>query len=103
MPIKIQLKRSTTPGAVPTAGQLDVGELAVNTADAKLYTKHNDGTVKELVLRGPTGSPGPTGPSGPTGPTGPTAPGPTGPTGPPGPPGPPGPLTPCPPPDPGGG
>lgn len=37
--------RSTTPGAVPTAEQLSVGELAVNLADKKWFTKKADGTI----------------------------------------------------------
>ena len=40
------LKNSNTAAAVPTAAALQVGEVAVNTADGKLYTKHTDGTVK---------------------------------------------------------
>ena len=41
----IQLKRSSAAGVVPSAGSLVAGELAVNTADGKLYTKKDDGTV----------------------------------------------------------
>jgi hypothetical protein len=41
----IQIKRSTTAGAVPTAGQLAQGELAVNLADRKLYTKNASNVV----------------------------------------------------------
>jgi hypothetical protein len=41
----IQIKRSTTAGAVPTAGQLAVGELAVNLADRKLFTKNASNVV----------------------------------------------------------
>ena len=48
---KILIKKSTIEGKVPTPAQLDIGELAVNTADAQLYTKHSDGTVKPLVYR----------------------------------------------------
>jgi len=42
-------KKSTVLGKVPLAADLDIGELAVNTADAKLYTKHSDGSVKEIA------------------------------------------------------
>ena len=45
----IQIKRSSTASDTPSASDLAVGELAVNTADAKLFTKHTDGTVKELA------------------------------------------------------
>ncbi len=41
-------KRSSTPSAVPVAGDLQVGELAVNTADGKLFTKHTDNSIKEV-------------------------------------------------------
>ena len=42
------LKNSNTASAVPTAAVLQVGEVAVNTADGKLFTKHTDGTVKTI-------------------------------------------------------
>jgi hypothetical protein len=42
-------KNSNTGGAIPTAGQLQVGELAVNTADGVIYTKHTDSSVKQLT------------------------------------------------------
>lgn len=45
---KILLKRAGTPGKVPAAGDLTPGELAVNTADGKLYTKRDNGAVKEV-------------------------------------------------------
>jgi hypothetical protein len=41
----IQIKRSSTAAAVPTAGQLAVGELAVNLADRKLFTKNASNVV----------------------------------------------------------
>lgn len=55
----IQLKRSSTAGAVPSAGSLAAGELAVNTADGKLYTKKDDGTV--VAIGGGGGGSLPTG------------------------------------------
>ena len=48
-------KKSSTPSAVPVAGDLQVGELAVNTADGKLFTKHTDNSIKEIGSGG-TGS-----------------------------------------------
>ena len=39
------LKRSTVAGKIPVAADLQVGELAVNLADAMLYTKRADNTV----------------------------------------------------------
>lgn len=44
----IILKRSVTPGAVPTTGQLVSGEVAINTADSKLFHKNAAGTVVEI-------------------------------------------------------
>ena len=40
----IRLRRSAVQGAVPTTGQLQLGELAINTFDGKLFLKKNDGT-----------------------------------------------------------
>lgn len=41
----IILKKSSTASSVPAAGSLQPGELAVNLADKKLYTKTTGGTV----------------------------------------------------------
>jgi hypothetical protein len=40
----ILLKRSSTANAVPTTGDLEFGELAVNTADGQVYLKVDPGT-----------------------------------------------------------
>ena len=48
----IQLKRSSTASDTPSADDLSVGELAVNTADAKLFTKHTDNSIKEITGSG---------------------------------------------------
>jgi hypothetical protein len=45
----VQLYRSTTASAVPSAGNLTDGELAINTTDEKLYFKNAGGTVKLLA------------------------------------------------------
>ncbi|MBA1227852.1 hypothetical protein [Stutzerimonas stutzeri] len=45
---RVLTKKSTVPGKVPLAADLEIGELAVNTADAKLFTKHSDNTIKQL-------------------------------------------------------
>lgn len=45
----IQLYYSTTASAVPSAGNLADGELAVNITDGKLYYKDNAGVVKLLA------------------------------------------------------
>ena len=44
----IQIKRSETASAIPTAGQIAVGELAVNLADGTLYSKKTDGSIIEV-------------------------------------------------------
>jgi hypothetical protein len=41
----IKLKRSAVPGNVPSAGQLEAGELAINTADGQVYLKKDDNSV----------------------------------------------------------
>lgn len=45
----VQTKRSSVAGKVPTAASLAVGELAVNFADQKLYTKDAGGSVIEVA------------------------------------------------------
>ena len=44
----IIMKKSSTGGAVPAAGSLQPGELAVNLADKKIYSKTTGGTVIEV-------------------------------------------------------
>lgn len=44
----IQLYRTSTASAVPVAGDLAAGELAINLTDEKLYFKNAGGTVKLL-------------------------------------------------------
>jgi len=44
----IKLKRSETALAVPSAGALAAGELALNVTDGKFYTKTSAGVVKEV-------------------------------------------------------
>lgn len=42
---KIILKKSSVVAKVPLAGDLEIGEIAVNLADQKLYSKNSGGTV----------------------------------------------------------
>jgi cytoskeletal protein CcmA (bactofilin family) len=42
MSTTIKLRRSAVPGRVPTTSQLELGELAINTADGKIYFKQYD-------------------------------------------------------------
>ena len=44
----IQHKRSSTATTIPTSGQLAAGELAVNTADGKLYLKKDNASVIQI-------------------------------------------------------
>jgi hypothetical protein len=60
---KVVIKRTSVSGREPTASDIDVGELAVNLADAKLFTKDGSGTVIQLGggsgsgdVEGPTSS-----------------------------------------------
>ena len=44
----IKPKRSETASAVPSAGVLAIGELAMNVTDGKFYTKKSDNSVVEV-------------------------------------------------------
>ena len=44
----IKPKRSETASAIPSAGTLEVGELALNITDGKFYTKTSGNAVKEV-------------------------------------------------------
>lgn len=46
----IKLKRSAVAGKVPTTSSLDLGELAVNTNDGKVYLKKDNGTPSIQTL-----------------------------------------------------
>lgn len=46
------MKQSATASAVPTAGQLELGELAINTTDGKLYLKKGDNTIVQVGAGG---------------------------------------------------
>jgi len=50
----IKPKRSSVPASVPTAGNLEVGEIAMNIPDGKFFTKQADGTIKEMGGAGAT-------------------------------------------------
>lgn len=57
MPIPVQLKRSTVAGVAPTT--LADGELAINTADSKLFYKDSSATIQSFTLQ-PYATPGAT-------------------------------------------
>ena len=46
--ITIQHKRSSTAGVIPPAAAINVGEIAINLADSKLFTKDESNNVIEL-------------------------------------------------------
>ena len=50
----VRLKRSAVQGKAPVVGDLELGELAVNTYDGKLYMKKNDGgdSIVEITAAG---------------------------------------------------
>lgn len=49
MAVKIELKRSSVPGKIPTVSQLDLGELAINTYDGRVYFKKDTGVSQSIV------------------------------------------------------
>lgn len=49
MATTVQHRRSETTGSEPAAGDILVGELAVNLADGKLFSKKTDGTIVTLA------------------------------------------------------
>ncbi len=57
----IILKRSATPGKVPTTSQLALGEIAINTYDGLIYIKKDDGTPSVVQIGGVTSVNGETG------------------------------------------
>jgi len=46
MTLKIIHKNNTSAGQAPAPSDLDIGEIAVNSADAKLYIKDNDSAIR---------------------------------------------------------
>ena len=45
----IKLKRSAVAGRVPSTSNLELGELAINTADGKIYIKRDDSGTESIV------------------------------------------------------
>ena len=52
MAIVIRPKKSETGSAVPGTSDLALGEMAVNTADQKIYVRNSGGTVVEVASAG---------------------------------------------------
>ena len=50
----VKLKRSAVPGKIPTAGSLELGEIAINTHDGKVYLKRDaNGAVSVIEVGQP--------------------------------------------------
>ena len=45
----IKLKRSAVAGRIPTTSNLELGELAINTADGKIYIKRDNSGVESII------------------------------------------------------
>ena len=52
MATRIKLKRSEIPKSIPTVNDIDVGEVALNTFDQKMYVKDSNGVVVEVANKG---------------------------------------------------
>lgn len=46
----IKVKRSSVAGKVPTTGDLELGEIAINTFDGKMYFEKNNGTASVVQV-----------------------------------------------------
>lgn len=49
MAVKIELKRSSVPGKVPTTASLELGEIAINTYDGVAYLKRETNLTQSIV------------------------------------------------------
>jgi len=49
MSTNIKLKRSSVAGKIPTVEQLDLGEIAINTYDGRLFLKQNKDSLESIV------------------------------------------------------
>ena len=52
----LKFKRSAVPAKIPSIADLDLGELAINTYDGKVYTKKNNGTASIVEVGGGSGT-----------------------------------------------
>lgn len=55
MASKVILKKSSVAGRIPTANDLDYGELALNYADGKIYYKNSSNSIAEISGSGGSG------------------------------------------------
>ena len=58
MPQVIKLKKSAVPGKAPAVGDLQLGELALNTYDGKVFMKKDNGTASIVEIGGGGGGGG---------------------------------------------
>lgn len=49
MPNIIKPKRSSVVGKIPTTNDIDIGEIALNMADSKIYYKDSNNIVKQIT------------------------------------------------------
>jgi len=49
MAVNIELKRSSVPGKIPASGSLNLGELAINTADGAIYFVQQSGSIGNVL------------------------------------------------------
>lgn len=52
MPQTIKLKRTSTRGKVPTTSNVELGEVAINTYDGRVFIKKNDGSDEIVEIGG---------------------------------------------------
>jgi len=50
MPQTIKVKQTAVSGRVPTTAQLQLGELAINTYDGRLFLKQNLNGVETMLM-----------------------------------------------------
>jgi len=51
---RIKLKRSEIPTAVPSVNDLQVGEVAINTQDQKIYVRDSEDNIVTVATKGQT-------------------------------------------------
>ena len=54
MSTTIRHKRTNVPGKIPSPNDIDVGELAINMADKKIYSKDSNNNIIDFALEGQT-------------------------------------------------
>ena len=52
----LKLKRSSVSGNTPSTSDLELGEVAINTYDGKMFIKKNDGSDSIVEIGGTSGT-----------------------------------------------